>query len=96
MEADSWQLAARVRLMIGVMASVVLIAGVAFAAHTPTANRKIVVFREGTTPQASTPATPSYCRTSPVDITPAPGRIHPTIKTTMDMGRTWQGLSRRS
>jgi oligopeptide transport system substrate-binding protein len=51
MEADSWQRAARVRLMIGVMASVALIAGVAFAAHTPTANRKIVVFREGTTRQ---------------------------------------------
>jgi subtilisin len=51
MEADSWQQAAWVRLTIGVMASVALVAGVAFAAHAPTANRKIVVFREGTARQ---------------------------------------------
>ena len=51
MEADSWRQATWVRSVIGVMAAVALIAGVAFAAHAPTANRKIVAFREGTTRQ---------------------------------------------
>jgi subtilisin len=51
MEADSWHQAARVRLMIGAVALAVLIAGVAFAGREPTARRKIVVFREGTTNQ---------------------------------------------
>jgi subtilisin family serine protease len=58
MEADTWRQLARVRLMVGMIAPLVLIAAVVFAGHEQTANheqagkRKMVIFREGTTPQA--------------------------------------------
>jgi subtilisin family serine protease len=51
MKAKSWTPVVRVRLMSGMIASVMLLAGAAFAGHEQTAKRKIIVFREGTTQQ---------------------------------------------
>jgi subtilisin len=51
MEANTARHVLRVRLMVSMIAPLVLIAGVAFAGHEQSAKRKIVLFREGTTPQ---------------------------------------------
>jgi subtilisin family serine protease len=51
MEANTSRQLARVRSMVGMIAPLILIAGVVFAGHEQTVNRKIILFREGTTPQ---------------------------------------------
>jgi subtilisin len=51
MKADSRQQMGRVRLMINMIAAAILMAGAAFADHEQAANRKIIVFRQGTTRQ---------------------------------------------
>jgi subtilisin len=51
MEAKSRRQVAWVRPMIGLMTSVLLIVGMTCAGHAQTINRKIIVFREGTTRQ---------------------------------------------